>query len=75
MTRKKYYVAVKCNKPRYHCDIIITGVEPTQKTHGHKYGFCFGGYATRRKALQVAMYQGYVIDNPTQDQRCEQEYR
>lgn len=58
----KWYVGVKC--PSYRCDIFKTCTEPTQKTHGHLYGFCFGGYRTQWEAIRVAMYQGFGIDTP-----------
>ena len=57
----KYYVGVKNN---YHCDIFRSKELPVKSTHGHKYNFCFGGYPTIKKAVQVAMYQNYGIDTP-----------
>jgi hypothetical protein len=59
-----WYVAVKARKGLYHCDIIKTAAAPTAQNYP-QYNFMFGGYSTRRKAEQVAMYQNYVIDTPS----------
>lgn len=66
--RYKWYTAVKiCNSSRfYHCDIIKieSNIAPTQVDYP-QYNFMFGGYSTKRIAVQVAMYQNYVIDTPS----------
>lgn len=74
MTRAKYYVGVKKSN-RKCCDIFASATVPTEKTHGARYNFCFGGYRTKREAVQVAMYQNYIIDNPAYNERCKHDYR
>lgn len=68
MKRYKWYAAVKIINPSrfYHCDIIKieSNITPTQADYP-QYNFMFGGYSTKRKAVQVAMYQNYVIDTPS----------
>ena len=61
MKRQKWYVGVKGN---YHCDIFKDQPDNVTQDNYPKYNYCFGGYNTKRKALQVAMYQNYYIDTP-----------
>ena len=62
---KKWYAGVKKYSSGYnHADIFSYTGEVTEKTHGHLYAFCFGSYRTQREAIQVAMYQNYIIDTP-----------
>lgn len=63
MNRKKWYVGVKYN-PRFHCDIFKDNPDNVTEGNYPKYAFFFGGYNTKRKALQVSMYQNYYIDSP-----------
>ena len=66
MKKYKWYAAVKKMEIGfYHCDIIKieSTIEPTKELYP-QYNFMFGGYSTKRKAEQVAMYQNYVIDTP-----------
>lgn len=63
MKCQKFYVGVKKN-PRYHCDIFRDNPDNVTEGNYPKYKFCFGGYNTKRKAVQVAMYQNYYIDTP-----------
>lgn len=32
----------------------------TEKKFGHTFGYVFGGYNTKAKAIQVANYQGFI---------------
>ena len=58
-----WYVGIK--KPRYtHVDLFQARTTPTESSHGHLYAFTYGGYKTKRKALEVAMYHNYYIDSP-----------
>ena len=64
---KKYYAAVKKNGGGYykynHVDIIsMDGIPSEDKTP--QYAFMFGGYKTKRKAIEIAMYYNYIIDTP-----------
>ena len=61
MNAKQWHVGVKKG---YHADIFKATGEVTESTHGRLYKFCFGPYRTQREAIQVAMYQNYVIDTP-----------
>jgi len=61
--KPKWYVGVKTGSTIYHCDIFKDHTIPTVKRYP-QYGFCWGGYPTKRKALQVAMYHNYAIDTP-----------
>jgi len=56
----KYYVGCKGNS---HAWIFRSNTEPTTNNHPAGTLFAFGGYTTRRKAEQVAMYQNYFLDN------------
>jgi len=68
MKKYKWYAAVKVRAESYlrHCDIIKieSNITPTQADYP-QYNFMFGGYSTKRKAEQVAMYQNYIIDTPS----------
>jgi hypothetical protein len=57
----KYYVGVKKN---YHCDIFRSKELVTEKTHGIRYLFCYGGYSSLKNTIRVAMYHNYFIDTP-----------
>jgi len=60
--RKYYYVAVKHN---HHCDIIRQYKMPDyalQQRYNKDYSYMFGAYALKSKAVQVANYQGLIID-------------
>lgn len=56
----KYYVGAKQNM---HALIFRSKTEPTTENHPINIRFCWGGYYTRSKAEQVAMYQNYIIEN------------
>ena len=65
----QYYVAVK-DSAGYrlaHVDIITAEVTPTRESHGNRYEFAIGGFPTKMKAVEVAMYQNYVIDSPERE--------
>jgi len=61
--KPKWYVGVKSGGTYIHCNIFKDTVIPTPGRYP-EYAFCFGGYTTRRKAIQVAMFQNYYIDSP-----------
>ena len=65
----KYYVAIIKKSNCFSCDIIRinANVQPEKSTFP-QYAYMFGGYSTRKKALQVAMYQNYKINSPEQNQ-------
>lgn len=54
----KYYAAIKKNG---HADIVRSKTTPTAENNP-RYMFMFGGYRTMRRAVQIAMYQGRIID-------------
>jgi hypothetical protein len=66
---KRWYVGIVNGTPYNRCDIFGSTLEPTPANHGFKYAFCFGGYRTKAKAIQVAMYHNYGIDTPQPDKR------
>ena len=55
-----YYVGYKGNG---RAEIYLSAVEFTESYHPENVRFAFGGYQTRKKAEQVAMYQNYGLDN------------
>jgi hypothetical protein len=74
MYKELWYVGVKPTSKMvgggawvYNCDIFRTKQPPTNETHGTKYGYCYGGYETKIKAIEVAMFHNFVIDTPRQD--------
>ena len=58
-----YYVGYKGNG---RAEIFLSSIIPTNEIHPDNVKFCFGGYRTRKKAEQVAMYQNYGLDNDWQ---------
>lgn len=64
--KHKYYVGVKESKKSLnysHVDIFRDYPKNVEfDTYNGLYIFCYGGYTTMRKAVQVAMYHNYIID-------------
>lgn len=60
----RWYVGVKYHGSYTHCDIFKSLAVPTFESHGKLYAFCWGGYKTRKKAIEIAMYHNYAIDTP-----------
>jgi len=52
-----YYTGQLKNSDRVF-EVFYSAKKPTSTTHGMLYGFVFGGYETKEKAIQVANYQG-----------------
>lgn len=61
--KSKYYVAVKSKVKGLHADIVRMSNEPKQEDFP-QYAFMWGGYSHKWRAIQVAMYQNYIIDTP-----------
>ena len=56
----KYYVGYKGHN---HALIFRSEIEPTNENHPDNILFAWGGYYTRSKAEECAMYQNYYIEN------------
>ena len=55
-----YYIGYKGNG---RAEIYLSDKEFTESYHPENVLFAWGGYRTRKKAEQVAMYQNYGLDN------------
>ena len=58
----KYYVGVSDSGHSFRdATIFRSEVEPDEGCHPINHLYAWGGYSTRKKAIEVAMYQGYRI--------------
>ena len=62
-TRKTplWYAAVKKYTGHIHVDILKLYKDPTYAERP-MYSFMFGGYRTRKEAIQIAAYHNYTVD-------------
>jgi hypothetical protein len=51
----KWYVGV--NNANRTMTIFKDGTIPTHETHSHLYGYVFGGYKTKKQAIDISNYQ------------------